>query len=141
MLSLRYFQNLLLSLVLGLLAGCATPGSTLSRIDASRAEYETWPVEVKQAVLDGRIEKGMTTRQVEVAIGKPDKVESRETQRGTQEVWIYNRRTGGLLGGSVVSVGTGGVGVATRSGAGSTESFRVEFENGQVVRSEGPQEE
>lgn len=124
-------------------AGCATSTSPMSRIDANRAEYETWPLEVKEAVLDGRVEKGMTQQQVEVAIGKPVKTESRETRKGTQEVWTYKEGGGGKnpLKGSTVSIGTYGVGVSTApigTGGDYAETYTVVFENGVVVSSDVP---
>ncbi len=113
----------------------------MSRIDANRAEYETWPIEVKQAVLDGRVEKGMTPRQVEVAIGKPANVEVRETRKGTQEVWTYKKGGGGSpLKGSTVSIGTYGVGVSTTAGGRNQyeETYTVVFENDAVVSADVP---
>ena len=40
------------------LTGCST--SPMSRIDANRALYESWPVDMQSAVLDGKAVKGMT---------------------------------------------------------------------------------
>jgi len=125
------------------LAGCATSTTPMNRIDANRAEYETWSIEVKQAVLDGRVEKGMTPKQVEVAIGAPAKKEIRETRKGTQEVWTYKGKSGGgggPLKGSTVSIGTYGVGIQTAPIGGNNgyeETFEVVFENDRVVSSDG----
>lgn len=124
-----------------LLTGCASSKTPMSRIDAARDEYETWPIEVKQAVLDGRVEKGMTTRQVEVAIGKPTKVEIRDGRKTVQEVWIYKKGGGAsVLKGSTVSVGTYGIGVNTAPiGAGIyDEEYEVVFEDDVVVSSDVP---
>jgi hypothetical protein len=116
----------------------------MSRIDANRDEYETWPIEVKQAVLDGRVEKGMTPRQVEVAIGKPASVEVRATRKGTQEVWTYKKKSGGggPLKGSTVSIGTYGVGVSSAPIGGNQyeETYTVVFEDDAVVSSDVPTE-
>ena len=121
------------------LSGCSTsPGSPMSRIDANRAEYETWDLDVKEAVLDGRVEKGMTPKQVEVAVGRPTRVEYREGRSGSQEIWIYTRKTGSGLQGSTVSIGTYGVGVSTTAGQSYRDEYEVVFEKGQVVNSDVP---
>lgn len=71
----------------GLLAGCAS--SQMNRIDANRDLYETWPIETRQAVLDGKVEPGMTTDMVTVAWGRPTQVIS---QGGPgDEVWVYEK--------------------------------------------------
>src|ERR1035437_4968622 len=77
-----------------LAAGC-TSSSQMRRIDANRAVYEQWPIEVRQAVLDGKAEVGMTPDMVEMALGKPTEVVTRSgtPTTGDDEVWIY--RTGG----------------------------------------------
>jgi hypothetical protein len=68
----------------------------MNRIDANRDVYEQWPIEVRQAVLDGKVEEGMTPDMVVMAIGKPTEVQTRSgtPQSGDDEVWIY--RTGGI---------------------------------------------
>jgi outer membrane protein assembly factor BamE (lipoprotein component of BamABCDE complex) len=124
------------------LTGCATSTTPMNRIDANRAEYETWPIEVKQAVLDGRVEKGMTPKQVEVAIGEPSSKEIRDTRKGTQEVWVYKTKSGGgnPLKGSSVSIGTYGVGVQTAPIGTSdayAETYEVVFENDRVTDTTG----
>lgn len=99
----------------GLLAGCASPSSPnaiMDRIDANRAEYEEWPLEIKEAVLDGRVVKGMTPSMVIVARGKPHEVVDRG---GGDEVWVYRVGGGGggtpgLLRGTQISVSSGGSG-------------------------------
>ncbi len=83
----------LLSLAAGLLAGCSSP--QFSRIENSREAYESWPLEMRQAVLDGRIEPGMTPEMVEVAWGKPDEVIARRNGPHEDEIWIYRKTSGG----------------------------------------------
>ena len=63
----------------------------MRRIDANRDVYEQWPIEMRQAVLDGKAEEGMTPEMIEMALGKPTEITSRN---GGDEVWIY--RTGGV---------------------------------------------
>lgn len=76
------------------LAGCQS-SAQMSRIDRNRDLYEQWPIEVRQAVLDGKAEPGMTPEMVEMALGKPTEVVTRSgtPSTGDDEIWIY--RTGG----------------------------------------------
>ena len=59
----------------------------MNRIDANRDLYESWPIEIRQAVLDGKVEAGMTPDMVRVAWGKPSEV----VQQGKpgDEIWVY----------------------------------------------------
>jgi hypothetical protein len=129
-------------LFLVLLSACST--SPISRIDADRAQYESWPLDVQDAILKGEAKKGMTREQVTMALGKPSQVESRSAKAGDDEVWIY--RKGGSVGSSLlnnagVSIGggLGGVNVGTGLPGGrrsSTEEHEVVFANDVVVRSD-----
>jgi len=129
-----------------LFSGCATSTTPMNRIDANRDEYEKWPLEVKQAVIDGRVEKGMTPKQVEVAVGEPSSKEIRTTRNGTQEVWTYKTKSsaggGNPLKGSTVSVGTYGIGVQSGPLGNSdayVETFEVVFQDEVVVDTNGAQ--
>lgn len=118
----------------------------MSRIDADRSKYESWPLDVQQAILNGEAIKGMTPEQVEMSLGKPSQIVTRSAKAGEDEVWVY--RKGGALGGlggalrnTGVSIGggVGGVGVGTSTGGGgraSAEESEVVFANGVVVRSD-----
>ncbi len=117
----------------------------MSRIDSGRARYESWPLEVQEAVLNGKARKGMTPEQVEMALGKPSEVVTRSAKAGEDEVWVYRKGGGlgsGLLNNTGVSVGggLGGVNVGTGVGGGggrrSPEETEVVFGNGVVVRSD-----
>jgi hypothetical protein len=118
----------------------------MKRIDANRETYETWPIEVRMAILDGRIIEGMTREQVQMALGNPTNTGSRMGRSGeVEEIWEY--RSGGGGGNiltdiaSNVSLGTGigGVGVGSRGipgvGRGNTpvEVGQVVFVDGRVV--------
>ena len=87
--------GLALGLAACLLAGCSS-SPQMRRIDANRGLYEQWPIEVRQAVLDGKPEVGMTPDMVEMALGKPTEIVTRSgtPTTGDDEVWIY--RTGGF---------------------------------------------
>lgn len=135
--------------------GCAAPASSpsarMDRVDNNRDEYETWPLPVKEAILDGRVVKGMTPKMVEVALGEPAEVVVRDNN---DEVWIYREKressSGGSsplsnMGGSVsIGGGTGGFGtgvgisapISLGGGGGYQEppiEREVAFRNGVVV--------
>src|SRR5437899_2838947 len=78
--------------IAGLAAGCGS-SPQMSRIDRNRDIYETWPLEIRQAVLDGKAEPGMTPEMVKVALGEPSEITRKSDDPGADEVWIY--RTGG----------------------------------------------
>ena len=71
------------ALVLG---GCAS--GQMNRIDANRDIYETWPIETRQAVLDGKVEQGMTPEMVKVAWGTPTEVVTNPGGGVGDEVWV-----------------------------------------------------
>ena len=88
-------------LATGLAAGCAS--SQMNRIDRNRDLYESWPIEIRQAVLDGNVEPGMTPDMVELSWGRPTEIVN---QGGAgDEVWVY--KIGGDEG-SVYYPGAGG---------------------------------
>lgn len=100
--------------------GCAS--SQMNRIDSNRDIYETWPLEVRQAVLDGKVEPGMNADMVRVAWGKPTEV---STSPGGDEIWVYSK--GGdpgsvyYPGGGMGSAGLGsGTGIGISTGRGGT---------------------
>jgi hypothetical protein len=121
---LRYIPLVLLA---SLVAGC-TSSSQMSRIDANRALYESWPLDMQQAVLDGRVEPGMTPDMVRMTLGKPTEITSRSSGGAGDEVWVYRKGgdDGGLglggLGGPSIGLGgsLGGVNVGTGSGMGTS---------------------
>lgn len=73
------------------LSGCAS--GQMNRIDANRGIYETWPLETRQAILDGKVEPGMTPDMVKVAWGEPSEVVRNPQGEAGDEVWLY--KTGG----------------------------------------------
>jgi hypothetical protein len=126
-------------------AACAS--SKMSRIDANRAVYESWPFEMQQAVLNGEVKQGMTPEMVEMSIGKPSQKDSRPAKGVEDEVWLYKKSGGGgvgsLLSNTGISIGggLGGVNVGTgmggrRAGSSINEDQEVVFENGVVIRSD-----
>lgn len=95
----------------------------MSRIDRNRDLYETWPLEIRQAVLDGKVEAGMNPDMVRVAWGKPTEV---TTSPAGDEIWVYSKGGdpgsvyypggGGGMGGSGVGMGGSAIGISTGRG-------------------------
>lgn len=83
----RYQLGWVALLASGFLAGCAS--SQMNRIDSNREIYESWPIETKQAVLDGKVEPGMTPDMVRVAWGKPTEVVVQGSNG--DEIWVYKK--------------------------------------------------
>ena len=129
----RHSLNVILAVTLGLGAGCST--SQMSRIDRNRDIYETWPLEVRQAVLDGNVEPGMNTDMVRVAWGEPTEI---ATSPAGDEIWVYSKGGdpgsvmypgGGMgstgignsgIGGSGIGIGSTGPGIGISTGRGGT---------------------
>jgi hypothetical protein len=116
-------------------AGCGSP--QMSRIDKNRELYESWPLEMRQAVLDGKIEIGMTPDMVKVVLGKPAEIVTRSgvANSGDDEIWVYRKggyddagmmgpgpMMGGGMGSVTVGAGSGGIGpiLGTSIGTGAT---------------------
>ncbi len=126
---------LLLAAVLG---GCASGPS--ARIKQDPEAFASFPQDVQENVRAGEIELGYTEEMVEMALGKPNRVTTRERAEGTERVWIYTRKRSSVG----LSLGTGfatgsrgsatgvGAGVGTRSG-GAEETMRVVFSGGRVT--------
>ena len=99
-----------------LTVGCSS--SQMSRIDRNRSIYDSWPLEVRQAVLDGKVEPGMDADMVRVSWGEPTQISA--TPAG-DEIWIYAKGgdpgsviyPGGSagMGGSTIGMGGSGIGV------------------------------
>jgi hypothetical protein len=118
--------SVVLLLAVGMTAGCSS--SQMNRIDRNRDIYETWPLEVRQAVLDGKVESGMNQDMVRVAWGEPSEV---AISPAGDEIWVYSKgghpgsvyypgSVGGVnsgLGGGVIG---GGPGIGISTGRGGT---------------------
>jgi hypothetical protein len=83
----RHSFSVVMLLAVGTLAGCMS-SPQMSRIDRNRQVYETWPLETKQAVLDGKVEPGMNQDMVRVSWGEPSQV---ATSPAGDEIWVYQR--------------------------------------------------
>jgi hypothetical protein len=73
-------------LVLGVLAGCASPDS---RIKDNPGAFSQLPPDQQAMVKQGQIGLGMPEGAVEIAMGKPDRVSERVDASGTQKIWHY----------------------------------------------------
>jgi hypothetical protein len=115
----------------GLVSGCGS--AQINRIDKYREVYETWPIEVRQAVLDGKVEPGMTPEMVVVAWGEPTEKVNRSNSATDEEIWVYRKggsdgmmmpAGGGMYPGASypggMGVGMGGPGIGISTGRGGT---------------------
>lgn len=118
----------------------------MSRIDANRAVYESWPIEMQEAVLSSRAAPGMTPEMVEMALGKPSSIDHRSVKDGEEEVWSYKKGSGqlpSLLSNTNISLGgsVGGIGVSSGAPIGrgrptDADAQEVVFKNGVVIRAD-----
>ena len=128
-------RALAVALAAAALAACASTGS---RIKKHQAQFDSYPPEIQQKIRDGQVEPGFTFEQAEMALGAPDRTNTRTTANKSQEIWIYGRGSGGPRVGFGVGGFTGrhtavggGVGVGGGGGSGG-ERFRIVFEDGRV---------
>lgn len=130
------FPVLFTSAVL-LLAGCAT-STPQSRISEHRELYRSFPSEVQRKVSAGEVDVGFTEEMVRLALGDPDRRVARETEAGTDDVWVYAskepRVSFGFGFGSYGRRSGSSVGVSTSTGGyGREERMRVIFRDGKVT--------
>lgn len=131
----RSAASLVLVLALAGLAGCSTPAS---RIRGHQAAFDTWSPDVQATVRSGKVDLGFTEEQVRVALGDPERVFTRKSAAGTEEVWAYYD-TGpkfsvgvGLSSGGYGSGAAGGVAYTQREDT-FDDADRVVFRDGKVV--------
>ncbi len=132
--TMRLVPTLFAGAALALLAGCSTPGS---RIAGHQAEFDRLPAAAQQQIRAGEVDIGFTPEMVRLALGEPDRVFTRRTEKGDIEVWGYQDHgpqfsigIGVGSGGRHSSVG-GGVAMST-GGYDPDEKIRVEFREGRV---------
>ena len=126
----------LIAAIMALAAGCAS--TPAARIEKQQAAFNAWPADVQQKVKAGQVAVGFTPEMVQVALGKPDRVTTRTTEKGQGEVWSYTDRRpqfsfglglGTSRGGSAYA---GGVSVGGGDRWRDDEALRVIFEAGKV---------
>ncbi|HEX4048121.1 MAG TPA: hypothetical protein VH309_09825 [Elusimicrobiota bacterium] len=128
----RGAQALLIVLAL---AACAGPRS---RVKKHRGEFDSYPPAVQRKILAGQVEVGFTDRQVALALGRPDRIYSRTTAAGRQEVWAYGVGPGPRVGlgfgfGGPMGPGFYGSGISVAPPVERGARLRVVFKNGVVV--------
>ena len=121
----RHSFSVVLLLAVGVTGGCSS--SQMNRIDRNRDIYETWPIETRQAVLDGKVEPGMNPDMVRVAWGEPTEV---AVSPAGDEIWVYSKGGDpgsvyypGAMGGvnsGMGGMGTTGPGIGISTGRGGT---------------------
>lgn len=121
-------------LLVAVLAACSSPDS---RIDSSRAAFDSYPAETQAKIRGGKVDVGFTPEMVRMALGEPARQLTRKTETGELEVWIYTDDKPQFSFGFGVGSGSRhsgmGVGMATSTGGYEPdEKARVEFRNGLV---------
>jgi len=131
----------LLLLGAGLVAGCSS--STASRIKKNQELFDSLPPAAQASIRAGKVEVGFTPDMVRLALGEPDRLYVRTTERGSAEVWAYAAKSfapslsfGVGVGGGMgrgIGVGTGvGIGGTVGGGDRADDRTRVIFEGGKV---------
>jgi hypothetical protein len=71
--------------------GCATDGGVARRAGEKPAVYAALRPGQKRLIDRGTIATGFTADMVYIALGRPDKVETRDYPQGHVELWTYGR--------------------------------------------------
>jgi hypothetical protein len=74
-----------------LVSGCESDGSVSARAQEKSATYTTLKPWQKHYIDTGSISEGFTPDMVYIAMGKPDKVDTKEQPEGPTELWTYSR--------------------------------------------------
>lgn len=92
-------QIIFFSVIMLMLYGCAATSSNQSQtsveqIDNNRRQHyvrshPSLPEEIKQNILNGVIQIGMTKEMVMAALGEPNNVQRSGDSSGIREVWVY----------------------------------------------------
>lgn len=107
------------------LSGCASSSSPAHRVDKYRGDYESWPLETRQAVLDGKVELDMSPAMVRVALGEPGEVVERTVGGRKEVVWIYTKAETVAPAAPRPAIATGSGRAAAINGASSGASLPV----------------
>jgi hypothetical protein len=115
--------------------GCSTADS---RIKDNQAAFNALPADTQQKIREGKVEVGYAPEWVTMALGKPDRVYTRTTEKGTSEIWAYRDTKPSFSFG--LGVGGGGGGTRVGTGVGLTtggdrydDKLRVVFADGKVT--------
>ena len=83
----RFMGCIVMAAVMGVMAGCmSTPAS---RIKKEPGVFATFSPEIQAKVQQGQVEVGFTKDMVRLAQGLPQRVNTRITEAGQAEVWMY----------------------------------------------------
>lgn len=82
----------LLAAITAITSGCGDGATPIDRIERNRGLYESWPLDVQEAVLHGDLAAGMTRDMVYLALGRPSYVTP--DKDAALETWIYVQRDG-----------------------------------------------
>ncbi len=86
----NHFIPLSAAVVLALLlTGCETDGGVAARKQEKSATYTALKMWEKQLIDAGTIAQGFTPDMVYLAMGRPDKIDSKEFPQGHAEMWTY----------------------------------------------------
>lgn len=77
------------TVLLALLAGCATPDTPETRIQQNFGVFAGLQFPVQEKIRQGQIDVGFTPDMVRMALGRPARVVTKQTAAGTTEVWSY----------------------------------------------------
>ncbi len=120
------------------LAACSGPQS---RVKKHQAEFDSYPPEIQRKILAGQVDVGFTDQQVSLALGRPDRVYTRKTETGEQDVWAYGgeglgpQLTGGL--GMTAGAGPGfysaGIPIESEPDVDLRERVRIVLRKGVVI--------
>ena len=92
-------QIIFLSVIILILFGCSTTEVNQGRMSLQQIEnnrrqnyvrsHPSLPEEIKQNILKGVIQIGMTREMVLAALGNPDNVQRSGDSSGVREIWVY----------------------------------------------------
>ena len=83
------FKTITICLVMILMLGCASPAY---RIKKNPEIFAAFPAEVQANVREGRVEVGYTAAMVLIAMGKPSRIYTRQSEDGASRIWSYAHR-------------------------------------------------
>ena len=129
----------LILLCAGFVSGCSSsPGN---RIRKNQELFDSLPPQAQTSIRAGKVEVGFTPDMVRLALGEPDRLYVRTSERGSTEVWAYAAKSFapsvslGLGFGAGMGRGAGmgtGIGISTGGGDRADDRMRVLFEGGKV---------
>ncbi len=126
-----------LLLAMSVIASAINCASVDSRVKKNQMAFDSWPADVREKVRAGKIEIGFTNQMVHVALGDPDRIITRTTDRGVSEGWVYEDSSPGFslgLGlGAMHGINAFGGGVSVGDGWRDRELLRVIIEDGKVT--------